>query len=100
MKLKLGLMALFTAIATNASAYEVSKPFHIKYEMTHYYGGPKSAEAALWSMAFSICDELGKNGNNLMLNRESEVVVTNDNEKKFSSTAEATFICVQVGAGG
>lgn len=99
MKLKFGLMILFTAIATNASAYTVYEPFRLKYTMTHFYGGPKSAEAGLWADAINICNELGKNGNGLMLNRLSKVVLTED-KKMFSSIAEATFVCVPVGAGG
>lgn len=93
----MSFMLSLSAIA--ATQYKKGVPFEIKGSMTHFYGGPKSAEANMWEKALSVCQELSEGENNgLLLNRLSEVVFSEDSNA--SSNAEASFVCVPVGLGG
>lgn len=89
------IIFLSLSAIVQASEFKKNEPFKLKSTMTHYYGREKSAEAALWEDALAVCDELG----DLMLNRLSEVIFSED-PKMHESHAEATFVCVRVGAGG
>ena len=76
--------------------YRKGEPFEMKGSMTHFYGGPKSAEANMWKNALGVCHRLGQGENNgLLLNRLSEVVFSEDNNA--SSNAQAMFVCLPVG---
>lgn len=90
----ISLMLSLPAMA--ATHFRKGVPFEMKGSMTHFYGGPKSAEANMWENALGVCHRLSLGENNgLLLNRLSEVVFSEDNNA--SSSAQATFVCLPVG---
>lgn len=93
------LMSFMLSLSVMASTqYKKGVPFEMTGSMTHFYGGPKSAEANMWENALRVCQELSEGENNgLLLNRLSEVVFSEDNNA--TSNASANFVCVPVGFG-
>lgn len=98
MKKYFAMLALILALPSLAEiGYEKEVPFLMIGSMTHFFGGPKSAEADMWAQALHVCDILTEGENNtLMLNRLSEVRFS---EKNFTSFAEARFVCKPAGSG-
>ena len=94
------LMSFMVSLSVMASTqYKKNLPFEMTGSMTHFYGGPKSAEANMWKNALRVCQELSEGENNsLILNRLSEVVFSEDSNA--TSNASASFVCVPVGFGG
>ena len=96
---------LITLLLTGTSAFaanglKIGDPFEAVGAISHFYGGPKSAEAAMWGDAFKTCSDLQKvqvKPIGLILNRVSDVQFDEDMD---SSSAHATFVCLRIGKGG
>lgn len=99
MKKLFSAICLMLSLSAMASTqYKKGEPFTIKGSVTHFYGGPKSAEANMWERALHVCHELSEGENNgLILNRLSEVMFSE--ESNASSNASAIFVCVPSGFG-
>lgn len=86
------LMSTTSAIASASPS--IGQSFEVIGQISKYYGGCKSAEAAMWSQALKFCDQIESG---LILNRESEVIC--ETSKASVVSAKANFVCVAAGNG-